>query len=219
MTRTHVHGLHAPPDHVESCMLAHTWGDPLAPFDWNDHDHFRGWWMSEKLDGWRVILAPRRSGLVTREGVRLRPPRWWMMHMPDLPAALDGELWIDRRHTHLDVASRVNGGDWRDLRLMGFDLVLGDGATFEERVRWLAELLMVRMIPSSTSLDFFGDIFARSPEHVFGVAHTRCEGLDHLREFYDSVVASGGEGVMLRKPGSMYEHGRSWNLIKLKGRP
>ena len=30
------------------------------------------------------------------------------------------------------------------------------------------------------------------------------------------VLANGGEGVVLRRPASLYEHGRSVNLIKLK---
>lgn len=37
-----------------------------------------------------------------------------------------------------------------------------------------------------------------------------------LNEFVQSVINNEGEGIILRKHGSIYEHGRSQSLIKLK---
>jgi DNA ligase-1 len=46
--------------------------------------------------------------------------------------------------------------------------------------------------------------------------HQRCRGLGHLREELAKVEALGGEGLMLRQPGSKYEVGRSTTLLKVK---
>jgi DNA ligase 1 len=46
--------------------------------------------------------------------------------------------------------------------------------------------------------------------------HGRCRGLAHLREELARVEALGGEGLMLRQPGSAYETGRSFTLLKIK---
>jgi DNA ligase-1 len=41
-------------------------------------------------------------------------------------------------------------------------------------------------------------------------------GPDHLKEYFDGIIAKGGEGVMLREPKSMYKAGRSHSLRKYK---
>jgi len=45
---------------------------------------------------------------------------------------------------------------------------------------------------------------------------SRCEGQDHLLKMLKKVLLKGGEGIMLRRPNSMYEHGRSHSLLKVK---
>jgi DNA ligase-1 len=54
------------------------------------------------------------------------------------------------------------------------------------------------------------------PEFIKPVDFVQCKGRDHLKEYFDSIVSKGGEGVMLRKPMSLYEGGRSENLKKYK---
>jgi DNA ligase-1 len=44
----------------------------------------------------------------------------------------------------------------------------------------------------------------------------RCRSVEHLREELDRIDALGGEGLMLRQPGSRYEPGRSPTLLKVK---
>jgi DNA ligase-1 len=41
-------------------------------------------------------------------------------------------------------------------------------------------------------------------------------GKSHLKEYFDGIIAKGGEGVMLRGPRSLYKAGRSNNLRKFK---
>jgi DNA ligase-1 len=41
-------------------------------------------------------------------------------------------------------------------------------------------------------------------------------GKDNLKDYFDSIIAKGGEGVMLREPQSLYKAGRSESLRKFK---
>ena len=54
------------------------------------------------------------------------------------------------------------------------------------------------------------------PSFAKVVEFVKCENKEHLKQFNESVIAKGGEGVMLREPGSMYKPGRSTSLRKLK---
>jgi ATP-dependent DNA ligase len=41
-------------------------------------------------------------------------------------------------------------------------------------------------------------------------------GKEHLKEYWKDIVAKGGEGIVLREPGSLYSGGRSNSLRKYK---
>lgn len=43
-----------------------------------------------------------------------------------------------------------------------------------------------------------------------------CQNNKHVNELISGALEDGGEGVILRKVGSEYEHGRTSSLIKLK---
>lgn len=169
---------------------------------WDNAADLRGWWMSEKLDGVRAWWDGRQFR--SRQGNRFAAPAWFTEGLPDHP--LDGEIWGGRQrfqHT-VSVARRLDGGEgWRDLRYMVFDRPAPDpgGAAlpFEARVaeleRWFAE--------------------GRAPYACLH-PHVPCGGVEELRAELERVTAAGGEGLMLRRPGSRYEAGRSWTLLKVK---
>jgi len=52
--------------------------------------------------------------------------------------------------------------------------------------------------------------------HARTLEHVVCTSVDHLREELARVEALGGEGLMMRRPGSKYESGRSSSLLKVK---
>jgi len=54
------------------------------------------------------------------------------------------------------------------------------------------------------------------PPHALAHEHQVCKGLDHLRAELARVEGLGGEGLMMRKPHSRYESGRSITLLKVK---
>ncbi len=152
----------------------------------------RGWWISEKLDGVRAVWNGRI--LVSRTGKEFYAPDWFIK---DLPAGvpLDGELWEGRGMFQKTVGTvRKHKGDWSNVRYMVFDVVSEGGYEFRKGVLERLKL----------------------PGHCRILEQTRCKGEHHLDEFEAEILKAGGEGVMLRKSGSLYEHNRSENLLKMK---
>jgi DNA ligase-1 len=175
-------------DTAPPILLAHKWEV--------DHDP-TGWWMSEKLDGVRAYWDG--EAFVSRLGNRFFAPDWFVA---DLPAdTLDGELWVDRKRfqkTISIVRSGDAGHEWREVRYVVFDAPNARGS-FENRAAHAQMVLERAAAPH-----------ARWHEHVV------CTGVDHLRRELQRVEALGGEGLMLRQPGSMYVVGRSTTLLKVK---
>jgi DNA ligase-1 len=169
-------------------LLAHKWE--------TDHDP-TGWWMSEKLDGIRAYWDG--EAFVSRLGNKFFAPDWFI---EDLPAdTLDGELWVGRKlfqKTTSIVRSGAAGQEWRTVQYVVFDAPNAKGG-FEDRIAH-AEKVIAKA----------GCAHARFLEHV------KCEGFGHLREELKRVEGLGGEGLMLRRPGSKYEVGRSNSLLKVK---
>jgi DNA ligase 1 len=169
-------------------LLAHRWEVAHDP---------TGWWMSEKLDGVRAYWDGET--FVSRLGNSFVAPDWFVA---DLPAdTLDGELWVDRKkfqRTIGIVRSGAGGEEWRQVRYVVFDAPNARGA-FEDRLAHARNVL-----------DRAGAPYARCHDHV------ACLGVDHLRDELRRVEALGGEGLMLRQPGSPYVVGRSSSLLKVK---
>lgn len=175
-------------DTAPPILLAHKWE--------TDHDP-TGWWMSEKLDGIRAYWDGET--FVSRLGNRFFAPDWFV---EDLPAdTLDGELWIGRKmfqKTTSVVRSGAADAEWRSVSYVVFDAPNARGA-FEDRIAHAKKVLAKAGAPHARCLD-----------------HVVCEGVDHLREELRRVEGLGGEGLMLRRPGSVYEVGRSMSLLKVK---
>ena len=169
-------------------LLAHKWEV--------DHDP-KGWWMSEKLDGIRAYWDGET--FTSRLGNRFFAPDWFVA---DLPAdTLDGELWVGRKmfqKTTSIVRSGAAGQEWKTVQFVVFDAPNAKGS-FEQR-----------QLHAKSVLERVDAPHARWHEHV------ECEGFDHLREELARVEALGGEGLMLRQPGSKYVPGRSQTLLKVK---
>ena len=164
---------------------------------WTGESDITGWWMSEKLDGVRAYWNGQT--FVSRLGNEFLAPEWFTAGLPDVP--LDGELWLDRRRFQRAVSivrRRDRSEHWRELKYVVFDLpALPD--PFEDRQQQLAALL------------------ARNVSEFTRVHHQeRCRSVDHLRDELSRVEQLGGEGLMLRQPGSLYVPGRSTTLLKVK---
>ncbi|MHC4401868.1 MAG: DNA ligase [Planctomycetota bacterium] len=175
-----------------------TAGPPLLLAQpWDNAADLTDWWLSEKLDGVRAYWDGRQ--FLSRQGNPYHAPDWFTKGLPEVP--LDGELWIDRRKFQrtVSIVRRQDKSDhWKEVRLLVFDAPEAEG-DFESRLEFLADCLHPKKLP-----------YAALHEH------TRCKGLKHLQEELGRVEALGGEGLMLRQPGSIYEVGRSATLLKVK---
>lgn len=152
----------------------------------------QGWWLSEKYDGIRAIWTG--EALLTRNGKRINAPEWWTCELPD--RRLDGELWMGRGSFD-KLASEIQKkrGDWKSIMFMVFDLA--EDGTFEERYERLMAMDLL-------------------PDHVEVVEHRVCDGWFDLDETELEIVANGGEGCVIRRPGSPYRPGRVGDVVKVK---
>jgi DNA ligase-1 len=173
-------------------------GPPLLLAEtWDSAADLAGWWMSEKLDGVRAYWDGKQ--FLSRLGNQFHAPDWFVAGFPTVP--LDGELWIDRKKFQrtVSIVRRQDKSDlWKEVRYLVFDAPAAEGG-FEKRVNFLNDTLGRAKAE-----------YARAHEHEV------CKDLDCLRAELARVEALGGEGLMLRQPGSKYEAGRSSTLLKVK---
>lgn len=150
-----------------------------------------GWLVSEKFDGWRSMW--NGSAFVSRDGNPLPAPVSWLQAMP-AGVALDGELYLGRgRFRHMQRA--IRSSDWSALRFMVFDAPTLN-APVENRIQSLPSLSL--------------------PDFCTVVEHSPCPSREALFARMTETISAGGEGLILRAPGSFYVPARSPRWLKLK---
>lgn len=156
------------------------------------------YWVSEKLDGVRAYWDGSR--LITRGGHPIAAPDWFTASFPTIP--LDGELWMGRGafETLSGTVRRLEPDHdaWRAVSYRVFDLP-GMDAPFGERLAALERLLADSPNPQIAPVEQF-----RVADHA------------DLMARLETVVAAGGEGLMLHRDDAPYRAGRSDDLIKVK---
>ncbi len=169
-------------------ILAHRWDQKVD---------IKGWWMSEKLDGVRGYWTGKK--LISRSGNPFHVPKWFTKNFPSTP--LDGELWLGRQQFSELVSivrRKMPDANWKRVRYLIFDAPQVEGG-FEERLESARVWFRQHANP-----------------HVEVLKQQICENEEHLRRKLREIESLGGEGMMLRKPNSAYEVGRSYNLLKVK---
>jgi DNA ligase 1 len=184
----------------------------------------KGWWMSEKFDGYRAIWNGKF--FQSRSKKRFDVPDWFLEIMPpSIP--LDGEFWLGRSNFQKCGLFRRKKPkkiddiyeweqDWVKSKVMYkvFDIPNLEETPFEERMVKLEEVVSERKRCLS-ELDLpFGIDESSSPLTVTN--HVKVKSKKHLKKTFEDVVSNGGEGVMIRMPGSLYENKRSATLLKYK---
>jgi DNA ligase 1 len=173
-------------------------GPPLLLAErWDGVANLAGWWMSEKLDGVRAYWTGKE--FLSRQGNRYHAPDWFVAGLPDVP--LDGELWLGRKlfQRAVSIVRRQDKSDlWKEIRFVIFDAPALD-KEFEARLEFVQQ-----------------SIQKYRPPHAEAHGHTACKDIDHVRQELARIEALGGEGLMLRQPGSKYQVGRSITLLKVK---
>eukprot|EP00026_Physarum_polycephalum_P002204 Phypoly_transcript_02209.p1 GENE.Phypoly_transcript_02209~~Phypoly_transcript_02209.p1 ORF type:complete len:520 (+),score=44.14 Phypoly_transcript_02209:1308-2867(+) len=165
------------------------------------------WWMGEKYDGVLCCWNPYERVLYSRAGIELVMPKSFnnQIHPSQYPF-LCGELWCGRgafSETQQLVNARMQSFNWSTLRLLTFDdpspeIKYPRSRPFEERYATI--------------------LCAIHPYHPFliVVGRAKCNTPLHLDTHVMAILKDEGEGVILRRPGSLYTPGRSDNLVKLK---
>mmetsp|Transcript_23095 Transcript_23095/g.32216 ORF Transcript_23095/g.32216 Transcript_23095/m.32216 type:complete len:376 (+) Transcript_23095:2-1129(+) len=155
-----------------------------------------GWWMSEKWDGIRGYWNGEQ--LISKQGHILPVPEWFTEKLPK-DTMLDGELCIGRgKLEDLISVMRSQEDHWNKVMYNVFDVPSMVNEPYENRMAKLKE------------------ISSKFPSHVEVVPYNKCNGSDHLNTFLKEIVSQGGEGVVLRKPSSTYQPGRSSSMLKAK---
>ncbi|MBI3410510.1 MAG: DNA ligase [Planctomycetes bacterium] len=169
----------------------------LLAQSWDFMSDPTGWWLSEKLDGVRAYWDGRQ--FLSRLGNVFYAPDWFIEGLPAEP--LDGELWLGRKSFQraVSIVRRQDKSDhWKELSYVVFDAPSLE-KPFEARSAFIEECLGTIGVP-----------------HIRAHTQEQCKGIDHLKQELARLEALGGEGLMLRKPGSKYESGRSMTLLKVK---
>lgn len=171
----------------ENVLLAKNWSPDIDP---------KGYFLSEKLDGLRATWDGKN--FVSRLNNIFPAPEFFKKQMPR-DVVLDGELWLDRGSFE-ETSSIVRCGSldkgWHKLIYMVFDAP-STKYRFETRLDYARKTVQASKV-------------CRAVDHV------ECDGKDHLFKALDNVIKVGGEGLMLRRPGSLYEYKRSSTLLKVK---
>ncbi|KIJ22572.1 hypothetical protein M422DRAFT_786411, partial [Sphaerobolus stellatus SS14] len=160
-----------------------------------------GWWMSEKLDGVRTYYDGKR--MISRLGNPFTPPKELLAKLPK-DVTLDGELFAGRGKFQetVSIVKTINSPHWKEIIFQVFDIPSKGNLPFEERM----EILQALFGPSGT----------HTCAEVQIVKQIKIKQKEHMFKMLKSVESKGGEGVMLREPGSFYEGRRSNTLLKVK---
>jgi DNA ligase-1 len=158
-----------------------------------------GWWMSEKFDGIRAIWTGKN--LISRTGKVITAPQSFLSLLPS-DSSFDGELFTSRNafsKTSSIVSKKIPLQDeWNHIIFQIFDIPhLKD--SFENRIDIIDALVSKINSP-----------------HILSVKHTRILSYDHLFSHHHHITSLDGEGLMIRKPLSLYDPKRSNSLLKVK---
>ncbi len=166
-------------------------------FSYDGQEDVRGWWMSEKLDGVRAYWDGKQ--LLSRNGHVFHAPDYFLVNLPDFP--IEGELWAGRRRFQKTVSvvkKQAPHDGWKQIKFALFDAPTIDGG-FEQRIAVMQQWFAAH--PSS---------------FAFVIEQRRVANHASLEQELARIEKLGGEGLMLRRPGSLYVGKRNNNVLKVK---
>ena len=169
----------------------------MQPLVYEEGIDLSSWLMSEKLDGVRGYWDGRQ--LFSKNGTPFCPPPAFTGNFPDFP--IEGEIWGGRNtfEKTIGIVKKQQPHDgWLELKFAIFDVPKAPGG-FENRLK-KAE-----------------DWFAGHPSaYAFVIEHHPVDNHEHLATELNRIDSLGGEGIILRRRGSLYTPGRSNDILKVK---
>eukprot|EP01114_Cavostelium_apophysatum_P003644 TRINITY_DN1370_c0_g2_i1.p1 TRINITY_DN1370_c0_g2~~TRINITY_DN1370_c0_g2_i1.p1 ORF type:complete len:645 (-),score=176.79 TRINITY_DN1370_c0_g2_i1:23-1957(-) len=167
------------------------------PEEFDTRKNYSNWWMSEKLDGVRVLWTG--DHFVTKRGTTVPSPAFFGASLPKMK--LDGELWLGTRNLTafqklLSIIATSESPGWEDVIFTAFD-VPSSKEPYERR----HDILHQKVVPSKNVQ--IADVI-------------KCKGNEHASQYLNQIANFGGEGIILRRPNSLYVPGRTSDVVKLK---
>lgn len=160
--------------------------------------------MTEKYDGVRAIWTGSVFALKKKPQLHkhkiLIPPIWVRAQLPK-DTFLDGELWCGlqsiTRLQKILSQKKITPNDWKDIKYMVFD---------SPDPKYREKPYMERFLEISKKLNHTAATNAPSKHHYVQLTTPhKCLSIDHLNSFLESIVTSGGEGIVLRHPDHPYK--------------
>jgi len=185
-----------------------------------------GWRASEKFDGYRALFYYDEEGtpiFISRAGKKFNAPEWFLKAMPQEKLlkgmTLDGELWAGRENFQMMGTVRKKipvPEEWVDIQYVVYDITNLDDMGFTERIKTLKKLVIVsnakwQITKKETEYPFHNVVNA-----LHYTPQKKITSLEMMETYYQEIIGGGGEGIMIKHPNSVYENGRSSNLLKYK---
>ncbi len=171
--------------------------DIMLPKVYTNGVDVTGWMMSEKLDGVRGYWDGKN--LLSKNGNSLHPPAAFIHNFPHFP--LEGELWGGRQ-TFQKTVSTVKKQQphdlWLELKFAVFDVPRHPGE-FSQRIQ--------------QAKDWFNN---NPSKYAFVIEQKTISSTEQLQSELQRVEQLGGEGLIVRKPNTLYTTGRSSEILKVK---
>lgn len=165
--------------------------------DLDDLDQYVGYHQQEKYRGVRVYWDGDFAW--SRQGIEIELPGDWYDALPKTP--LDAELY-DGPHGERRCASAIRFGPkhvTKTMRLIAFD------APDDGTLPWERRITIARNAVEEADFD-----------RIEWAPYTRVKSVEAMLDALQQVHDRDGEGLILRKPESLYRPGYSDNIIKLK---
>jgi DNA ligase-1 len=191
--------------------------------------------FANTLKDFRRVTPPYSTGLWSRYAKPIAAPDWWLDELPDFP--LDGELYLGpgRFQELISTVKRFEpiDRDWENVEYRVFDLppdysFLAPGKI--NNPQWTAIFDDMRDLPPVRK---YGVMNFHKVNRMVELGKIRLTGPAiwetqvklpmqtdtaeaNIDILLDHIVSKGGEGVVLRKPESIWTPQRTWDLLKLK---
>ena len=176
----------------------------------------KGWYMSEKFDGYRAYYSHEDKQFYSRQNKTFNAPEWFLKAMP--PRLVDGELWIGRNRFQEMGAVRKKvplDEEWFNITFQVYDMPEHPG-TFEERIKELQKIVRLTRGRWKKLREELPYPMNKLDCPVVCAKQLKVESDEHLDTVYKKIIANEGEGIMLKDPWSPYEGKRSNYLLKYK---
>jgi len=198
------------------------------------------WANKNKKD--HLKQEPIATGLWSRYGNVIHAPRWFISKLP--LCALDGELWLDRQsfQTLSSIVKQHNPDSrWKNIKYVVLDIVPYDYLFASGRINnpnfkiqincseidsWLTQHLEETSIRRHKGMSFTNNIaWMRKNIQTHRnlvllqqqqLPYSTPRAHEQLEEMLSNILDIGGEGLVIRKPESIWTPKRSKDCLKLK---